>query len=273
MTPVRRPVSLILAGLVACMAGAGNGWARDGATLAGLPEAFSRRPAELIVDPDDSPVEHRAVTEIWVRAEQPGRLELLDGAGRVLALDRGPQPAILYDWSHAIEEPVPDIPFILQFLPDRAAAGTRRILRVRAGASVHLALLPPSAGESWRLQSTEPNTFAPPRPSLDRLTVDESGLTDDPEVLESEMMALLALEDDDAPGATAAQLRAQGLQRIVEGDYATALELLEHSLDLEHDEALADRVERLRLFFRVRPGADEKPERQSPERAPDMPVR
>ncbi|MBB3192404.1 hypothetical protein [Halomonas cerina] len=61
---------------------------------------------------------------------------------------------------------------------------------------------------------------------------------------------------EESPSPTVEQLRDEGLQMIVEGDYATALELLEHSLEIEQDEAIAGRVERLRVFLKVRTGED-----------------
>jgi hypothetical protein len=59
-----------------------------------------------------------------------------------------------------------------------------------------------------------------------------------------------------APAQTAEQLRAAGLQSMLDGDYEMALDQLERSLALKHDEALAGRVARLRLFLKVRPDPD-----------------
>ncbi|MDR9440586.1 MAG: laminin B domain-containing protein, partial [Halomonas sp.] len=63
----------------------------------------------------------------------------------------------------------------------------------------------------------------------------------------------LVVSNQESPLETAEQLRAAGLQSMLDGDYETALDRLERSLALKHDEALAGRVERLRLFLEVRP--------------------
>ncbi|MFP4154433.1 MAG: hypothetical protein ACLFSG_01905 [Halothiobacillaceae bacterium] len=224
--------------------------AAEGATATLLPENFLRRPDNLLIDPYDAPGDHRAITPIRVRAEQPGELSLRDASGEVVARDRGAQPAIVHDWRHDAGEPVPDTVFTIQFTPNDGQPGTRRLLRVRAGEAVNRVFGPGPDGQGWQMQPTEANTFMPS--GLERASGQGAALIEAPEDLERELAALLALEEPADPVQRAGELRAAGQARILEGDYEAALELLEQSLALSHDAALADRIERLRLFLEVR---------------------
>ncbi|HSH56497.1 MAG TPA: hypothetical protein VK965_00930 [Halomonas sp.] len=228
----------------------GDAWGQGDASPA-LPAAFAARPAHLVTDPDEAPMEDRGVTTIGVRAGMPGRLALVEGAGGVLALDEGEQPVVLYDWRHAADEPVPDTPFRVRFLPTGAALGVERLLRVRAGEPQWLTLQRPVEASGWRLTVVEPDTFAPPPASLPETPLE---VIEDDAALERELAALLQLEEGPPPSAE--QLREAGLQAMLDGDYATAIDYLERSLALKYDEALADRIARLRLFLKVRPGSD-----------------
>jgi len=165
MNPLRYVIAVTLAVSIAWTWLAGGAWGQSDASPV-LPAAFAPRQAYLVTDPDEPPPDDRVATAIWVRAETPGRLALVDGAGRVVALDEGKQPVVLHDWWHAADEPVPDKPFLVRFLPEGDALGVERLLRVRAGEPLWLTLHRPADTSGWRLISAEPDAFALPPPSL-----------------------------------------------------------------------------------------------------------
>ncbi|MGM0983378.1 MAG: hypothetical protein ACQEXG_08110 [Pseudomonadota bacterium] len=250
MNSLRYAMTVTLAVSIAWTWSTGDAWGQAEASPV-LHAAFAPRQAYLVTDPDEPPADDQAATAIGVRAEMPGRLALVDGAGQVVALDENEQPVVLHDWRHAADAPVPDTPFLVRFLPAGDSLGVERLLRARAGEPLWLTLHRPADASGWRLTSAEPDAFAPstaPRPEKPPEVIEDDA------ALERELAALLQLEE--GPPPTAAQLREEGLQMIVEGEYATALELLERSLDIEPDPAIAGRVERLRRFLKVRHDSD-----------------
>lgn len=252
MNPSRYVTAVTLAVSIAWTGSPRSVWGQDDAGPE-LPAAFAPRPAYLVTDPDEPQAAARAATAIWVRTERPGRLVLMTGSGRVVAADEGEQPVVVHDWRHPATEPVPDTPFRVRFFPDGDALGVERLLRVRAGEPLWRTLHQPADIPGWRLTPAEPDAFAPSPASLAATRPDV--IEADAE-LERELAALLQLEEHPPP--TAKQLRENGLQKIVEGEYATALELLEQSLRLKPDAALLDRVERLRRFLDVRRAVESK---------------
>lgn len=213
MNPLRYVMAVILAASIVWIWPAEGAWGQAEASPA-LPVGFAPRPVYLVTDPDESPPDDRAITPIGVRAEIPGRLALVEGAGGVLALDEGEQPVVLHDWRHATDEPVPDTPFRVRFLPAGAALGVERLLRVRAGEPQWLTLQRSAEASGWRLTATEPGVFAPLPSSLAETP---PALNEDAATLERELAALLQREEGPPPSAE--QLREEGLQMIVEGEY------------------------------------------------------
>ncbi|MGC9456636.1 MAG: hypothetical protein ACP5DC_03845 [Halothiobacillaceae bacterium] len=214
-----------------------------------LSPAFLPRPDNLLRDPEDRPAETGAVTTLGVRADNPGRLELRDGGGSLLARDEGPSPAIVHDWVHDPEDPVPDEPFVVIFHPRDDLQPTRRLIRVAAGSPLYRVLTQDATGQ-WRLEPASPASFAP-----GVLSGTDGAVRHDPppdlESLERELAQLQTLEDGQGD-LTAAQWRESGLQAILDGEYELALERLERSLAMAHDDELADRVQRLRRFIELR---------------------
>lgn len=230
-------------------------------TTASLATPQLRRAVPVTQAPDIN--DYRPVPElgteprVWVLVSEPGRLELRDSRMRLLASEHSERPVL-----HSALVPETDAferIFFLRFEASRGLTGTQRIVRARPDRDTYRILRRNTDGrDGWYLLDVEPDEFeqvaegyAAAR-ELSRRSTEEDLDQELAALLEWEVVQGAAAEPSLSAEDQAFRLREEGMERLGRGDYAGALDRLEESLRLLPDARLADRVERLRAYLRLR---------------------